>query len=219
VTFTSSSKTHHNSRCHRQPVPSLEGEGAPKLASFCVQTEVQARPTDRLELLSWGCPKIAPSSTYASSVHSRVRSVRRKRLSSLTLRPGLPSPGSFRPCRSTRLRRFPPLERRRLVASCSQPWGSLRFYPCAASSSWPRLGLLRRLPGTFTSAVAFPQCAVRDPHLRPPSEGFPSAEAVPGSLRQSEECCKQPFLELVPARSPLLALGCLAGTALSLLEA
>jgi hypothetical protein len=39
------------------------------------------------------------------------------------------------------------------------------------------------------------------------------------SLRQSEECCKQPFLKLVPARSPLLSLGCLAGTVLSLLEA
>jgi len=40
---------------------------------------------------------------------------------------GLPPPGSFRPCRSSRLRRLPPLERRRLVASCSRPWGSLRF--------------------------------------------------------------------------------------------
>jgi hypothetical protein len=40
----------------------------------------------------------------------------------------LPPPGSFRPCRSSRLRRFPPLVRRRLVASCSRSWGSLRFY-------------------------------------------------------------------------------------------
>jgi hypothetical protein len=45
----------------------------------------------------------------------------------------LPLPGSFRPCRSSRLRRFTPLERRRLVASCSQPWGSLRFRPCRAA--------------------------------------------------------------------------------------
>jgi hypothetical protein len=37
-----------------------------------IRTEVRAPPACKNRLLSWGCPKIAPSSTYVPSVHSRV---------------------------------------------------------------------------------------------------------------------------------------------------
>jgi hypothetical protein len=43
--------------------------------------------------------------------------------------PGLPPPCSFRPCRSSRLRRFAPRDPRRSVAPCTRSWGSVRFGP------------------------------------------------------------------------------------------
>jgi hypothetical protein len=55
----------------------------------------------------------------------------------------LPPPGSFRPCRSSRLRRLSPLEHRRLVASCSRPWGSPRFRPVPPSIGCPGGGTRR----------------------------------------------------------------------------
>jgi len=64
----------------------------------------------------------------------------------------LPPPDSFRPCRSTRLRRLAPLERRGLVASRSRPWGSLRFITGMRVPSMFPAGLLRpstRSPSSF----------------------------------------------------------------------
>lgn len=46
---------------------------------------------------------------------------------------------------------------------------------------------MRRISSTFhlessSGTWAFPQCAIRDPHLESPFEGFPSAAAVPGLI-------------------------------------
>jgi hypothetical protein len=58
----------------------------------------------------------------------------------------MPASSSFRPCRSSRLRRLPPRVPRRSVAPCTRSWGSVRFgsttlnTPCGASNhvSLPR---------------------------------------------------------------------------------
>jgi hypothetical protein len=50
----------------------------------------------------------------------------------------MPTSSSFRPCRSSRLRRLPPRDPRRSVAPCTRSWGSVRFgsttlnTPCGA---------------------------------------------------------------------------------------
>jgi hypothetical protein len=62
--------------------------------------------------LSWGCPRISPPSTQSTRVHSQVGSREGARPSARTSH----GPNSFRPCRSSRLRRFSP--RVNLQACC-----------------------------------------------------------------------------------------------------
>jgi hypothetical protein len=81
----------------------------------------------------------------------------------------MPASSSFRPCRSSRLRRLPPRDPRRFVAPCTRSWGSVRFgsttlsTPCGASNhvslprnrvSHPSEPSPRRQPYRVTAALA-----------------------------------------------------------------
>jgi hypothetical protein len=114
-------------------------------------------------LLSWGCPKIAPPSTSASRVHSRLpppreRSSGRHRpwiatsrtRSVLAVPPGFDGLLHALPCRS--------------VAPCCRPWGSSRF----------------RLDAVVLSR------ATHHPH---PRQGARSARQVHASLAVLPRCC------------------------------
>jgi hypothetical protein len=120
----------------------------------CVRTAEAARPCPARfmqEFLSWGCPKIAPPSTFTMRVHSRVatRSAPMLLVRSALSRPvldGLPSArachssNSFRPCRSSRLRRFSP---RVAVQVCCTLQPTMGFARLRA----PKLGVLPLLRG------------------------------------------------------------------------
>jgi hypothetical protein len=109
---------------------------------------------------------------------------------------GLPPPGSFRPCRSSRLRRFSPLVRRRLVASCSRSWGSLRFRFRRSGTSWSVHGLLL---GSFLLIFRGPSCfpAVYGPSVpissHPPKAFPPTQPCLADSPHGSGRGCKQTF--------------------------
>jgi len=91
----------------------------------------------------------------------------------------LPPPDSFRPCRSTRLRRFAPLERRGLVASRSRPWGSLRFFPdMQVQSMFPARSLQPSTRPLLTRPRIPRSVRPRCPHHGSPFEGFPFISAV-----------------------------------------
>lgn len=110
-----------------------------------------------------GFSKDAPPSRWRARVHSRTvsrPSVRRCH-----------SPDSFRPCRSSRLRRFAPRAPCRSVAPCTRSWGSVRFGPWSSSSprgvvdspapprnraSHPSELSPRRPPYRVTAALALP---------------------------------------------------------------
>lgn len=123
-----------------------------------------------------------------------IRSVRTRPWPPLSVR-SCHTPDTFRPCRSSRLRRLSPLERCRLVPSCSRPWGWPRFRPVPSSrgggGSDIRRCLLPVLPGWSAASACFrlfsseddPCGAARWPgHSRGfiPFEGFPSCAAVSG---------------------------------------
>jgi len=133
----------------------------------------------------------------------------------------MPIPGTFRPCRSSRLRRFSPLEHRRLVSSCNRPWGSPRFGPVPPSLGqvwWfhPKV-LLSSLAEVVGGYHLFPLDRIRRSSLvaqrgRPallvawsPYEGFPSLAAVSGDVLCPCLVCpvkdSSTSLQLVPARS------------------
>jgi len=128
----------------------------------------------------------------------------------------LPPPGTFRPCRSSRLRRFSPLEHRRLVPSCSRPWGSPRFGPVPSSRGqvrwWHPKMLLSCLAEVVGGYHLFPLVRIRRSSLvaqrgRPvflvawsPYEGFPSLAAVSGARRFLARC----VLERTPQPLPCL---------------
>jgi hypothetical protein len=91
----------------------------------------------------------------------------------------LPRPDSFRPCRSTRLRRFAPLERRGFVSSRSRPWGSLRFFRGIRDRSMFSAGLLQPATRSLHSFPRIPRSGRPwCPHQGSPFEGFPFISAV-----------------------------------------
>lgn len=110
-----------------------------------------------------GFSKDAPPSRQEARVHSRtVARPSAERCHSLD---------SFRPCRSSRLRRFPPRAPRRSVAPCTRSWGSVRFGPWSSISprgvtdspapprnraSHPSELSPRRPPYRVTAALALP---------------------------------------------------------------
>lgn len=133
----------------------------------------------------------------------------------------MPLPSTFRPCRSSRLQRFSPLEHRRLVSSCNRPWGSPRFGPVPSSPGqvwWfhpkVRLSSLAEVVGGYH---LFPLARIRRSSLvaqrgRPillvawsPYEGFPSLAAVSGCLLCPCLVCpvkdSSTSLQLAPARA------------------
>jgi len=133
----------------------------------------------------------------------------------------LPPPGTFRPCRSSRLRRFSPLEHRRLVSSCNRPWGSPRFgsVPPSLGQVWwchPKV-LLSSLAEVVGGYHLFPLDQIRRSSLvaqrgRPillvawsPFEGFPSLAAVSGGVLCPCPVCpvkdSSTSLQLAPARA------------------
>jgi hypothetical protein len=112
------------------------------------------RAVRRLDDLAVGHPSDSshgvhrfPSTSHACCVHLSTDTPKRIRV------PGSARPGVFRPCRSSRLRRFPPqraslqagrsLALRRFVAPCSRPWGSPCFEPSLRPAS-----VIRRSPRT-----------------------------------------------------------------------
>lgn len=103
----------------------------------------------------------------------------------------LPRPDSFRPCRSTRLRRFAPLERRGLVASRSRPWGSLRFIQSILDGSRFPARLLQPSTRPLRRARGFP--AVCDPGVptlgHPPKVSPPSRPCYASALVDFGRCC------------------------------
>lgn len=110
-----------------------------------------------------GFSKDAPPSRQETHVHSRT-----------VARPSVGrchTPDSFRPCRSSRLRRFAPRAPRRSVAPCTRSWGSVRFGPWSSNvasrhrrfpapprnrASHPSELSPRRPPYRVTAALALP---------------------------------------------------------------
>jgi hypothetical protein len=201
VTFSSSSKTRHSSCCPRQ-------------VRFTRHPEVARFASSWFRLLSWGCPKTAPSSTHHSSVHSRFRAVLRKRTAVRSLRSGaatsrlVPSL-SFLPTSTAFSARAPqaccilqptmgfapfqtgPFQPRQ------QRWSSPKVSPECSPKAAP--SLRRRLLGGRGGWRLSPVSACSDPKILPaaqrvgpvfpvasiPFEGFPSFAAVSGVVRTS----------------------------------
>ena len=80
-------------------------------------------PTLRPDLLSWGCPKIAPPSFRAEESASRATRCR------ADLRRAAAAPLAHRPRGFSPPRRLPPPRPCRFVAPCSRSWGSPCFTP------------------------------------------------------------------------------------------
>ena len=167
MTFTSSSKTRHSSRCvHQLPLSWESTDRAcahQLLEGLCILNQSPAAPallaSTPLLGFSKDCPFIDISQRASTPgglwLDANI-------LPFATFDLGLPPPGSFRPCRSSRLRRFSPLVRRRLVASCSRSWGSLRFRFLLPRMSWVLPGLLQTSSASsFECLSAFPQCTTR----------------------------------------------------------
>jgi len=167
VTFTSSSKTRHSSRCvHQLPLSWESTDRAcahQLLEGLCILNQSPAAPallaSTPLLGFSKDCPFIDISQRASTPgglwLDANI-------LPFATFDLGLPPPGSFRPCRSSRLRRFSPLVRRRLVSSCSRSWGSLRFRFLLSRMPWSPPGLLQpSSSSSFECVSAFPQCATR----------------------------------------------------------
>lgn len=143
----------------------------------------------------------------------------------------LPPPGSFRPCRSSRLRRLSPLVHRRPVSSCSRPWGSPRFRPVPPSPGVPASvtwSLLRVASPVLPWWLAASACLLWvDPWTLPsvhhgcpvfpvafyPSKVFPRPQpslaswVLPGRCTPRRELSTRFFLSASPF---LLAVGALA---------
>jgi len=135
VTFSSSSKTRHASCCplRRRSSSQPWSDRGPTLA--CTSHDaglnsslgvVQRSPLRRHMLRASTPVRVPPCPKTPLSTHFDRE---------------MPLPDSFRPCRSSRLRRFSPLWHCRLVASCSRPWGSPRFGPAPSTlgHSWRSL--------------------------------------------------------------------------------
>jgi hypothetical protein len=179
VTFSPSSKTRHTSccPCRIRPAPRREALRIASPGSDSSLGVLQRLPLRR-------------HTTRAST--PRVDRVRASTFLLASFGQELPPPDSFRPCRSSRLRRFSPLERCRLVSSCSRPWGSPRFRPVPSSrgggGSDIRRCLLPVLPGWSAASACFRLCASEDAHrgaaqlarsfpwLVYPSKVFPRAQ-------------------------------------------
>jgi hypothetical protein len=88
------------------------GFAPPSTSAACVHSRLAAVPVQAGCPADWACDAsgLAPFVTAAASLRA--------------FGPGLPVRDVFRPCRFSRLRRLAPHARRRLVASCSRPWGS-----------------------------------------------------------------------------------------------
>jgi hypothetical protein len=138
-------------------------------------------------LLSWGS-SMAPSSVMpaASTCPRTCRSA--------SVYPGQPRPGVFRPCRSSRLRRFPPqrtslqatrsLALCRFVAPCSRPWGSPCFEPSLRPPQCnPKITLRgsarRPFPMAFHPSKRSPPRQPADRQCSPPRGGLRSPIGVP----------------------------------------
>jgi hypothetical protein len=87
-------------------------------------------------LLSWGCPKIAPPSTSALCVHSRLRPPASG--SSSPSARGRQVPSSFRPCRSSRLRRLAPRNALQVCCTLLPTMGFATFQVWHSTSDPPR---------------------------------------------------------------------------------
>lgn len=122
-------------------------------------------PNPLLVFLSWGSQFPSPPPVLSS----KLASLRRPRHSRVSSGEKGPPPRSLRPCRSSRLRRFPLLEAGRFVSPCLQPWGSSGFRRSPKSSflSNDRRSLLG---SSFLSDA-------------PPCGAFPAAPAGPASPR------------------------------------
>jgi hypothetical protein len=132
--------------------------------------------TDRLELLSWGFPK--------TPLH-RDRIARPLPGGDPPFGSRTPTSSSFRPCRSSRLRRLPPRDPRRSVAPCTRSWGSARFRPVSSArlvASPHRCLRARIAPRTGWCRSAAQRATDGRPSPVPrftPSRAFPSPQAVP----------------------------------------
>jgi hypothetical protein len=122
-------------------------------------------------LLSWGSQR--PSLHRHTLQVSTLEPVSpRKRDASCPSTKACHCLGVFRPCRSSRLRRFSPPGRCRLVASCSRSWDSPRFgwvgshRPCCSVPSW-----LGWHSSSMRSRVIVGLCVMC--HLRPRANSVP----------------------------------------------
>jgi hypothetical protein len=120
-----------------------------------VMAEAASRGFQRL--LSWGSSKIAPPPIQALPVHSRDATY----VTSLRLE-GCPPPSVFRPCRSTRLRRFAPRKALRVYCTPLPAMGFATFPPRSLTS------FRRRMLAPEPSQMALT-----------PSEAFPFPAAAP----------------------------------------
>ena len=129
-----------------------------------------------------------PSASHACCVHLSTDTPKRIRV------PGSARPGVFRPCRSSRLRRFPPqraslqagrsLALRRFVAPCSRPWGSPCFEPSLGPAQRdPKITLngskMRAFPDGVHPSKRSPPRQPGDRHRGPPRGGLRSPIVVP----------------------------------------
>jgi hypothetical protein len=131
-------------------------------------------------LLSWGCPKIAPPLTSTSRVHSRHQLPASG--SSLPSARGRQVPCSFRPCRSSRLRRLSPRNALQVCCTLQPTMGFATFQVqlstpdhAATQPRHPRQGTstMRRLVSSPVGPVlppSLPKCLtklVSSAHLCP----------------------------------------------------
>jgi hypothetical protein len=130
--------------------------------------------------------------------------------------PRMPTSCLFRPCRSSRLRRFSPRVPCRSVAPCTRSWGSVRFRllccaPCGSTSnlspprdraSHPSELSPRPQPYRVTAALAFPSFErLTNETLR--SQGLsPSPSPLPCPTLPSTTARCSPGLRSPPGSSP-----------------
>jgi hypothetical protein len=168
---------------------------AEQVRSDClsVRTEARALPACKIRLLSWGCPKIAPSSTYVSSVHSRASI-------DATHAPCLSHPSAWSCHRQARSVLVVPPDfdgfLRSNAAGLLHPAANHGVHCVSAQARYRAVDrqrvcfiglLLRSLPLTIPHLVSrrLPRSVRLEIPLEPPSEGFPSAAAVPALIPES----------------------------------